>query len=203
MGERTRQRVVGLLKIALPLGALALVAAIFLFPRADLGESIGFADLDFDLRDGLQVNAPRFSGRDRDGRPFAVSADWARPDRPDPERVTLGPVRGEMALEAQGLLTLEAGGGEMRPKTDRLLLSDGVALATSEGWRLRAASADLDLREAALSAEGPVRGEGPGGEIDAAKLRAEQGPDGYIVWFEGGVRVRIDPERARGEEQTP
>lgn len=199
MGERTRQRVVGFLKIALPLGALALIAAIFLFPRADLGESIGFSDLDFDLRDGLQVNAPRFSGRDAEGRPFAVSAEWARPDRPDPERVALGPVRGEIALDARGVMTLEAGGGEMRPKADRLLLTEGVALATADGWRLSAASADLDMRAGALSAEGPVRGDGPGGEIDAAKMRAAQAPEGYIIWFEGGVRVRVDPARMREE----
>jgi lipopolysaccharide export system protein LptC len=202
MAERRRQRVVRLLKIALPLSALALIAAIFTFPRPELGDGVGFSHLDFDLRDGLQVNAPRFTGADAEGRPFTVFADWARPDRPDPERVTLGPVRGEIAIDAERRLNLTAGGGEIRPKANLLMLDDGVDLNTSEGWRLSVSRADIDLEQARLTAQGPISGDGPGGEIAAEKMRAAQGEDGYTLWFEGGVAVRIDPSQANRTQRS-
>ncbi len=201
MGERVRARVVGLLKIALPLGALALIAAIFLFPRPENGEGIGFSDLDFDLRDGLQVNAPRFTGVDAEGRPFSVVAEWARPDAPDPESVALGPVRGEIALSPTRRLVLTAAGGELRPKQERLLLEGDVTLSESAGWRLTVSRADISIAEGDLEAEGPVRGAGPGGEIAADAMRAARRADGDYIWFEGGVTVRIDPSAATGPQR--
>ena len=201
MAERLRQRAVRFLKIALPLSAFALIAAIFTFPRPDFGERIGFSDLDLSLRDGLRVSAPRFTGADAEGRPFVVTAEWARPDRPDPERVTLGPVQGEIALAPYRRLSLAAAGGDIFPKDDRLTLEGGVRLDATGGWRLDVARALIDIGDTALEAEGPVRGEGPGGVIEAAKMRAARRDDGDYIWFEGGVRVRIDPGAARQAEQ--
>ena len=192
-----RPRLVRFLKIALPLAAAGLIAAIFAFPSGGVrglrmeGVEVG--------GDGLRLERPRFSGADAEGRPFTVEAEWALPDAPDPQRVELGPLRGEATPEAGRRATLVAGGGLLRVPEETLRLVGGVALTTSDGWRLRADRAEADLDSGALVAEGSVRGEGPEGALAARSLRAERGEDGYVLRFEGGVRLTLP---GRGEEAT-
>lgn len=189
-----RSGAVRFLKIALPLAALALVVAVFTAPRGDF--ELDFSDVDFDFRDGLRLVAPRFTGTDSAGRPFRVTAEWALPDKPDPERVELGPVDGEIVLDAGRTVSLAAGGGEILPKARRLRLSGGVTVETDDGWRLSAPTARADLDAETLVAEGPVRGAGPSGEIDAGAMRAARRDGEDYIWFERGVRLRIDPAAA-------
>lgn len=194
-----RSNVVGILKIALPLSALALVVAVFVAPQGD-DFDLDFASMDFDFADGLRIDRPRFSGEDAAGRPFTIVSDWAIPDKPDPELIELGPVRGELALEEGRRLTLSAGAGVILPKLERVRLSQGVALETGEGWRVAAPVAVADLEAGTVTAEGPVEGSGPSGAIEAGALRAARVDGEDYIWFERGVRLRIDPEAARGSE---
>lgn len=195
-GDR-RSGVVRFLKIALPLAAAGLVGALFLTARGDLGRGISLSSIDFDVTDGLRLAQPRFSGVTRDGQPFVVTADWALPDGPDPEQVRLGPVRGEIEAEAGRRVTLTAEGGEILPKRKRLILEGAVEALTSDGYRALAPFAEVDLGAETLVAEGPVAVSGPAGDIAAGAMRAARRDGAFVVWFEGGVRVRADPTRTR------
>lgn len=185
---------VRLLKISLPLAALALVVAVFVAPRDQV--EFDFGDFDLDFEDGLRLEEPRFSGADASGRPFTIIADWALPDSPDPERIDLGPVRGEAALADGGGLRLAAGGGVILPKARRLVLDQVVSIETTDGWRLAAPRAEADLEGRTVETDGPVSGEGPGAEIAAGAMRAARRAEGDYIWFEDGVRLRIDPAAA-------
>jgi lipopolysaccharide export system protein LptC len=196
MPEAFRQRAARFLKLALPLAGAGVIAAIFAFPRSEFS-GVGFDAIAVDLSQGLRLANPRFSGATADGRPFLVTAEWALPDGPDPETVALGPVAGEIRLDDARAVRLGAQGGEIRPKDERLRLEGGVTVETSDGWRLSAAEATVELDDNTLSAAGPVAGEGPSGRIDAGSMRAARTIDGDLIWFEGGVTVRIDPS-ARG-----
>jgi hypothetical protein len=197
MVSSVRLRVARFLRIALPLAAAGIIVVIFTFPRPEFGRRIGFDDVDFDLGEGLRLTNPRFTGSTADGRPFVVTADWALPDGPDPERIGLGPVTGEIRLDDARAVRLAAAGGEIRPKAETLRLEGGVAVDTSDGWRLTVSSATLDMAANVLTGEGPVAGSGPSGGIEAGSLRAARTAEGDYIWFEGGVRVRFDPARAR------
>jgi lipopolysaccharide export system protein LptC len=201
MAADRRTARVGLLKIALPLTALALIAAVFVFPREGLIGGLSVDRATIDLIEGLRLEQPRFTGETSDGRPFTVTADWALPDGPDPETVRLGPVTGGIAVEDGLSLTLSAGGGELRPKDETLRLDGGVALETSDGYRLTAASALADLDAGALTAEGPISGSGPLGSVESETMRAARRAEGDYIWFEGGVRVVVEPGRARPESE--
>lgn len=195
----TRRRLVRVLRVGLPVAALALLGAIFLFPSPEIsgvsveGMSVG--------GEGLRLERPRFSGEDADGRPFVVTADWALPDGPDPEEIALGPLEGQARADAERALTLEAGGGVLRVKEERLRLEEGVAVETSDGWRLTASAAEVDLDAGTLDAVGPVEGSGPMGRLTAAAMRAERRPEGAYVRFEGGVTLRIRPGAAQEEDE--
>lgn len=191
-----RSAAIRFLRLALPLAAAALVVAVFVAPRD--GMDFGFSDLDFDFEDGLRLESPRFSGADDAGRPFVVTAEWALPDKPDPERIELGPVRGEMRLEEDRALTLSAEGGAILPKARRLSLAGAVTLRTADGWRLTAPAATADLEAETVVAEGPVSGDGPAGSLEAGAMEAARRDGRDYIFFREGVRVRIDPEAARG-----
>lgn len=197
MAGDTRSGIVRFLKVALPLAALGLVAALFLASRSDLGRGISISAIDFDVTEGLRLSQPQFTGVTRDGKPFVVTADWALPDGPDPDRVGLGPVRGEIEIEAGRRVTLTAAGGEIRPKLNTMRLEGGVRVETSDGYLMTAARADVDMKAQTLSAEGPVAVSGPAGEIDAGSMRAARSDESHTIWFENRVRVRIDPVRAK------
>lgn len=197
MAGDARSGIVRFLKVALPLAAIGLVAALFLAPRGDPGRGVSVSAIDFDVTEGLRLSQPRFTGVTRDGQPFVITADWALPDGPDPDRVGLGPARGEIELDPARRATLTAAGGEIRPKLNTMRLEGGVDGATSDGWRLTAPSADIDLKAETLAAPGPVAVSGPSGDIAAGSLRAARREGAFVVWFEDRVRVRIDPARAR------
>lgn len=187
-------RRVRLLKIVLPAAALALLLAVFLFPRTFLTGRIGLDGVRFDPAQGLRLERPRFSGATEDGRPFTIAADWALPDAPDPAHVTLGPVTGEIALDEGRQLRLEAAGGYFRPKDERVALDGGVAITTSDGYRLTVEAAEVDLAAQTLNARGPVSGRGSLGAITSDSLRATRTAAGNYLWFEGRVRVIVIPD---------
>jgi lipopolysaccharide export system protein LptC len=186
-------RIVRWLRIILPLAALALLLAVFLLPRELLVGRIGLSGLSFDPGQGLRLESPRFSGTTPDGQPFAVTADWALPDAPDPTRIDLGPLAGEFVVEPGQTVRLTAEAGEYRPKDGLLSLDGGVVVTTSDGYRMTAARARADIDARTLRVEGPVAGEGALGRIEADSMRAVQRDGENHVWFEGNVRVRIVP----------
>ena len=162
-----------------------------LFPADEFGGDISIDGVRVDP-EGLRLENPRITGSARDGRPFAVTAEWALPDGPDPKAVTLGPLEGE-TMAGERRLTLTARGGAFRVEEERLSLEGGVALETSDGWRLLASAAEIDLDDQTLDASGPVTGSGPRGDLEAGSMRAERRADGDYLWFEDGVRLRIAP----------
>ncbi len=197
MAGDARSGIVRFLKVALPLAALGLVAALFLASRSDLGRGVSVSSIDFDVTEGLRLSEPRFTGATNDGKPFVVTAEWALPDGPYPDRVGLGPMRGEIEMDAERRVTLTAQGGELRPKLNTMRLDGGVAVETTDGYRMTATGADIDMKAQTLAAEGPVAVSGPAGEIDAGSMRAERRDESHTIWFENRVRVRIDPAHAK------
>lgn len=136
---------------------------------------------------------PRFAGATSEGLPFSVTADWALPDAPDPTEVQLGDLQGEIIVDSGETLRLTAATGDYRPKDRLLTLGGGVVVTTSDGYRMTADAARADIDRQTLVVDGPVRGEGALGAIDAASMRAERRGEANYIWFEGGVRVRIEP----------
>lgn len=200
MASDGRSRLVRLLKVALPLAAVGLAAAVFLTQRGGR-DGLSMTGVDFGESGGLRLNSPQFTGRTPDGQPFSVTAEWALPDGPDPETVELGPLTGEIRLSPERTVHISADGGVAHPKKETLRLSGDVALRSTEGYELVVETADLDVGNRSLTAEGPVRGKAPFGDLVAGSMRAAQVEETNYIWFEDRVRVRIDPARApkRGE----
>lgn len=224
-GARAHRRWIRALKIVLPAFALAVFASLFIFNSASYDDAFSFDGVDIAaLNEGLRLVNPRFTGATNRGEPFTVTAEWAQPDGPRPERVELNSVAGEITLRDGRVVTLSADTGVLFPKQNLLTLDDGVRFASSDGYEVTALSARLDAATEVLTADGEVRASGAIGLIRADRMRAELRPaeplegleagaadpdagsgveaakgekDAYI-WFENRVKVRIeDPKLAQ------
>jgi lipopolysaccharide export system protein LptC len=208
-----RSRWVRRLKIGLPLIALAMLSALFLWPRDsgfDGGLVYSAADL-LALGEGMTVSNPRFTGSTEAGEPFQVRADSATPDGPDPASVALDAVEAELDQTDGREVRLTAEEGELRPKDNMLSLQGKVAIRTSDGYVVQTDRVIADLRSRTVSAPGPVRAEGPRGAIEAGSFRAarieaaderaegaERLAPGDYFWFENRVKVRFAPAQGDG-----
>ncbi|MEO0359920.1 MAG: hypothetical protein AAF322_02370 [Pseudomonadota bacterium] len=204
MKEGTRRGLILSLKLLLPLAALAILGSIFLFSNARFGAGVSFEGVDASkLEEGLRITNPSFTGETDKGEPFTVSAAWALPDGPRPERVELSDVTGEITLEDGRVVTLGAAGGVLQPQAKVLDLSGGARFASSDGYEITAETARFDAEAETLSAAGGVVATGPIGSIASETMRVERvaAPDGEnededaYIWFENRVKVRIDSAR--------
>lgn len=210
--DARRARLIRALKFGLPALALAVFASLFVFNSARFSDQISFEGVDLSaLDEGLKLVEPRFEGATNRGEPFTVSAEWALPDGPRPERVELNSVSGEINLVDGRVVTLSATAGVLEPKANILTLTDGVRFASSDGYEITASTARFDGDAEELTARGDVVAEGALGRIRADRMRAERrvpvGADGAAdetgeksayIWFENRVRVRIEePDMAK------
>lgn len=201
-GRRVRRysRLVALMKVALPLGAVALVAVIFLSARnrGDLTEIFSPEEL-AQLGAGLRLDNPRFAGVTERGEPFVVRADWALPDRAMPREIELQRPRGEIELSDGRTVSVEAANGHLDRKRQTARLDGGVTVEASDGYRLETGELAFDFDERTARAPGPVTAHGPHGDIESGSMHAREGSGGLAdgqIWFENRVRVVFIPAQS-------
>lgn len=84
----------------------------------------------------------------------------------------------------------------MDDTTRQVVLSGGVTLTTSTGYRLETAEVAANLDRTGLESRAPVKATGPAGEITAAGMVLSQDnrtPGAYVLVFKGGVRLVYQP----------
>lgn len=140
--------------------------------------------------------SPSFTGRTPNGEPYVVTADWALPDSPNPTRISLQGIEATVTLKDGRIATVLASDGFFFPRIKRLRIDNGVAVTTSDGYRLDTNSATVNADERDLRTDGEVRVTGPVGSIRADSLEALDAED-RIVKFIGNVRVIVNAEQVQ------
>ena len=202
---RAYSRAVAWMKVLLPLGALAVISALYFAAQrtGDLSEIFSAEEL-ATLGAGLRLDNPRFAGVTEQGEPFAIRADWALPDSAMPRLIDLERPEGEIELNDGRTISARAATGRMHRENKILVLEGGVVLDTSDGYHVETDLIELDLDAKTAFAPGPVSGTGPRGQIDAGSFRAAAGEDGARagkIWFENRVRVVFIPDK--GPDRGP
>lgn len=199
---RLYSRAVAWMKVLLPLGAVAVIAALFLSAqkKGDLTDIFTAEEL-VTLGAGLRLDNPRFAGVTEEGEPYAIRADWALPDSAMPRLVDLERPRAEIELKDGRTIAASASTGRMRREEKTLVLEGGVVLDTSDGYRVESNLIEIDLAAKTANGPGPVSGTGPNGEIQAGSFRVSAGKDGERdgkIWFENRVRLVFIPDTGGG-----
>lgn len=201
-GRGTYSTLVGLLKVGLPLLAFGLLAAVFLIsPEDELEGGLLFQEADLAaLGDGLRIANPQLSGQTAEGTRYLFDAEVVTPTDASLRTAAVEGVTGDVALSDGRGVTLSAPRAAFDMEDQSLRFPDGIALATSDGYRLEATAMAADLRAAVFRGEGGVEATGPAGRITAERLRIDgdsAGDKNPMIWFEGRVKVWIDPTGGR------
>ncbi len=195
-GDR-HTRVVGWLKVVLPLTALAILSTLFLLARRiDPEAALPYAEVDVeDLAREPRMTAPTYAGTTEDGAAVTLSADEARPAA-EGTPATVAGLRLDLATPDGVKTELVAAEARMDDSSRQVVLSGGVMLSTSTGYRLETAEIAARLDRTGLESRSPVKATGPAGEITADGMSLSQDirtPGDYVLVFKGGVRLVYQP----------
>lgn len=200
-GPGVYSRVVAVLKVGLPLIAVAMLAGLFfisedgrpggdlMFSRADLAA----------LGSGMRVTQPVFSGVTEAEDRFRFTAAEVTPDAAPPTRADIVTLAGRIDFaDGQGV-DLTAATAALDLDSQVMTLAGAVRAVTTDGYDFAADKVDVDLKAGGLVATGDVAGTGPMGRIDAAHLTVttpEGGGGNRTFLFEDRVRLVYDPPDA-------
>lgn len=192
--DNLHSRVVMILKITLPLVALALLASLFLFSRPiDPEDAIPYADVE--IADRLaqpRMTGAGFSTVTSDGATLTLRADAAVP-QPSGARVT--GLTGEL-LAADGFAAeIAAGAGVLDRTAGVLALEGGVRLATSTGYEITTDQLTMGTDRSFAQSGGAVQALAPMGQLDAGAMRLDltDGGKTHLLVFNKGVRLIYQP----------
>jgi lipopolysaccharide export system protein LptC len=203
LGNRHSRRV-ALLKRLLPAIGLALLLLIAVWPRlAPLWERMRLVFPAIDLREAreLRMINPRYSGADRLGRPFVVTAAVGRqvPDRQD--LVSLETPRADMKTHSGTDIVVTAATGIYQSQAQLLDLFGQVTLVHQNGTRFVTDSARVDVANNTAEGSDPVAGAGPSGDIKADGFRILDRGDTII--FTGRSDMLLKGAKPGTEQSAP
>jgi lipopolysaccharide export system protein LptC len=197
MAADRHSRLVGWLKVALPLAALAILSSLFLLAdRIDPDAALPYAEVDVEtLAREPRMTAPSYAGTTEDGASLTLSAEEARPATTDAPARAEG-VRLDLATPDGGTTQLRAATARLDQASGQVVLSGGVTVETSTGYRLQTDEVVGNLDRSRLVSRGAVTAEGPAGELQAGGMELGQDnrtPGAYVLVFNRGVRLVYRP----------
>ncbi|MEL6958434.1 MAG: hypothetical protein AAGL89_05715 [Pseudomonadota bacterium] len=193
-GEEGYSRLVGFLKITLPLAALALMSTIFLFARAPSTDtSIPYADIE-DIAREPRLSEPQVSGVAEDGSVVEVTAQTARPTE---DGLTIEGLRTAIEAVDGTLIHITAGTGEIDNATRIVTLSGLARIETSNGFEMETMGLTADIATGTILTDGALEVQAPFGTLTAGQLRIEtpSAEQGQVMLFQNGVRLIYLPEQ--------
>lgn len=188
-------RYVAAMRIGLIAAAVLLTVLLALWPLLREGES-SFVLNEETMRSAaekIQILRPRYEGTDSLNRLFAITAERAEQSSPDDPTVLLESIAARMELGEGRSATATADDGVYDTDREVLQVPESMHLTTSDGYRLDAQEATVDLVNKMIVSDRPVEGEGPLGHIKANRFTIDI--DARKAVFEGDVRMRTTPAR--------
>ena len=186
------------LKYILPMIALGLRSVMFYMSQSVPEEStIPYSERRlYDRAKGPQVSAPYFTGVTGAGDRLSMSAMSVKPDQSVDEdleidqvvlRIKTGPNQDILASSDSGLIRNEKG---------LLVMEGNVQVVTNDGYQLSASRITSKMEALWLYADGPVKGTGAAGVLEAGSMEilrdSETGNLQFI--FKDGIKLIYDPK---------
>lgn len=194
-------RFVTLAKLLLPTVAVALIAAVFIWPQLqsrDGGFNLGFAQLKIGDAERLRMINPRYTGLDQNQLPYEVTAEVANQDSPKADDIGLEKPKADMTLSDGTWIAIEAPLGNYGQKSQLLNLSGGVNLFHDSGYEFNSPTARVDLTKGTAEGHERIVGHGPFGDAEGEGFRLLD--KGKTIIFTGKSKVVLYPE---GDDAPP
>jgi lipopolysaccharide export system protein LptC len=197
--SRSYSRMVGVLKYALPVAALMIVALVVLWPELHPAQVDISSPAERAEAASGEIQNRRYSGVDEAARPYTVWATLAK--QVQDQMFDLNRPKGELKLPSGLLMTLDAQAGKLDRSTKSVHLSGNVTLRRSDGTTLVTDAADIDLAGKGARSSTPVTAEGPFGTLSAGGFKVEQ--QGDVIIFTGPTRLLLKPGADKAFQGTP
>ena len=197
--DRRHSRLVWVLKVTLPLLALALLSMVFLLAETvDPSRGIPLAEIDVEERArDPRVSGASFAGVTEGGSALRITTETARTDPAAVLRLEVTGMTLELEGPAGGLVTGRADSGVLDRGDGSFEMTGAIEVTATPGYRLDSERITGALDRTWLLSPGPISGEAPAGELQAGMLRVTQTPgqpDSQRLVFLGGVRLLYDPQ---------
>jgi lipopolysaccharide export system protein LptC len=191
-------RLIGWLKIILPLMALAILSTLFLVARTiDPEDAIRYADVDVSERLAQpRMTDPTYAGVTDDGAALTITADEARPEGDTEGAGTAKGLVGTLETPDGGRTDMVATAGQVDATSRVVTLTGGVDVTSSSGWRVQTQGLRAGMDQTELETTAPVTATGPAGKLSANAMRLSQdaqNPEHYLLVFNGAVKLIYRP----------
>lgn len=196
--DNLHSRLVGWLKVGLPLAALAVLATLFLVARRiDPSDAIPYADVDVQdrLREPRMTDAS-YSGVTNDGSAITLTAAAAIPGQ-DGNASATG-LAAQLDAPDGSVARFASASGRLDEAAGQIELSQGVTIDTSAGYQIRTDLLQMALDQTRVESPGRVLAEGPPGRITADRMvlnSADAGLGHYQLVFTGNVKLIYLPSK--------
>lgn len=192
-------RMVGLLKVLLPLIALGILSTLFLLSRViDPEAVIPFADKEIQdrLRD-QQVTGPIYYGTTADGDEISFAADTLITVQGQTGANEAENVEVKMNLTSGTRIVLTADRGHVDIASNLADLEGNVLITTTTGYQINSDMLITQMSSLDVESPGPVVADGPVGTLNAGAMSLRAGKDGKPAQlvFTKGVKLIYDPKQ--------
>ncbi len=186
-------RLVRVLRIALPAGALAIAGyyAFTLLAVSNFGADIARKTLPKIVPTSLTMKNPRYRGYTKDGGAYFVTAATARPHPKHAKYILLNKINGSLTQKAGSTLTLTAMLGTFNTEQENILLRHKVNLKTDRGGWARLKTLRYESRTGLITSDTPVEFGNSQARISGQRLKIMQKSKEMTV--SGEVRAIITP----------
>jgi lipopolysaccharide export system protein LptC len=193
-------RFVGLMKMALPAIAAALLGLIFVWPKVaprDDAFKLAFANFNMKTVDTSLMTKPRYFGTDDKNLPFSLTADTATQVDSQTQAVALeNPVADLTRKDGSGMV-INSDIGFYRQKDGTLDLMGHVDLFQDSGYEMHTDSARIEVGPGNAAGDDPTHGHGPSGTIEGEGFRLWE--RGKTILFTGKAKAVLTMAKGKAK----
>lgn len=200
---RKHSALVRLLRVGIPLGAVAGLAVVTLLTWFNPLRAI--ANLPKVTGGNLVVSgtkitmeAPKLRGYTRDNRAYDITAEGATQDFLKPEIIELSGIKARIEMQDKGTVDVKAVAGIYNTKSELLTLTQYILLTSTSGYEGHLTEAVLDVKKGHMVSEKPVEVLMLEGVIKAKRLEVID--NGALIRFDGGVDMTVNAKPEGGKK---
>ena len=195
--------VIQILRLVLPLSALALLSTVFLLSSGvDPQRAVEMSDLNVEeLTREPRIGEARFAGVTNDATAMTIVAHSVRSvgdlREEGPLLLYLDTPRGELEFPVGRIATFRGEEGRIDQSQDEVMLQGAVVLETSDGYVMTMPKLISAIQTTHVQGMGGITGQAPAGDIssDTVELTlSDERTDGYLLAFKGNVRLIYFPD---------
>lgn len=183
-------RIVRLLRIALPMGIGALIAFLSIAPltmASDMSFVLDKKKVEV-AKERLRVTEALYRGEDAKGQPFSLRAGSAVQQTSREPIVRLQDLSARLTM-TEGPAVLEADRARYDMDREAVAVEGPVTFQSADGYRLVTRDVDVDLKSRQVASRGAVEGRMPIGTFSGGRMSADL--NSRVVRLDGGARLRI------------